>query len=371
MPSREPFRSVFMGGFECSTQRRRDGVQLDLIAATGHDRHAAGDYALAAAAELRTVRDGLRWHLIARADGSFDWSSWLPMLRAARDAGVQVIWDLHHYGIPEHLTFGTSAYTTAFARFAGHAARIHLEEVGAPPLVCPVNEISFAAWAAKERYFPELIVPTGRTKVALVESALAALAAAREAAPGLVAITAEPLISVVPAGPDCEAAATREYGYQWEALDMLAGRTHPELGGHPDAIQVAGLNFYPHNQWFIDAAGRNAGTIPMGHHLYRPLSALLVDAAERVGLPLFIAETGAEGSARSAWLHYVCGEVREAQAAGTDVRGICIYPVTAYPGWDNERPCETGLWGEADEAGARAIHGPLADELTRQQAVFA
>ena len=32
------FDSFFGAGFECSSHRRRDGHQLDLIAATGHDR---------------------------------------------------------------------------------------------------------------------------------------------------------------------------------------------------------------------------------------------------------------------------------------------------------------------------------------------
>jgi hypothetical protein len=32
---------------------------------------------------LLTVRDGLRWHLIEREPGRYDWSSWLPMLEAA------------------------------------------------------------------------------------------------------------------------------------------------------------------------------------------------------------------------------------------------------------------------------------------------
>ena len=35
------FRSFVQGGFECSTHRRRDGRRLDVIAASGHDRHAA------------------------------------------------------------------------------------------------------------------------------------------------------------------------------------------------------------------------------------------------------------------------------------------------------------------------------------------
>jgi hypothetical protein len=39
------FKSFFLGGFECSNHRRSDGRRLDLIAATGHDRWAAHDYA--------------------------------------------------------------------------------------------------------------------------------------------------------------------------------------------------------------------------------------------------------------------------------------------------------------------------------------
>ena len=41
------FESWFMAGFECSSHRRRDGVRLDLIRATGHDKHVLRDYRLA------------------------------------------------------------------------------------------------------------------------------------------------------------------------------------------------------------------------------------------------------------------------------------------------------------------------------------
>src|SRR5690606_24337765 len=110
MPSPELFSSFFIGGFECSTQRRRDGRRLDLIAATRHDRFVAQDYALSVEYGLRTLRDGLRWHLIEPAPGRFDWSSFLPMLRAARDADVQVIWDLCHYGWPDDLDIWSPAF---------------------------------------------------------------------------------------------------------------------------------------------------------------------------------------------------------------------------------------------------------------------
>ena len=40
----QSFESFFMAGFECSSHRRRDGVRLDLIRATGHDKHVLADY---------------------------------------------------------------------------------------------------------------------------------------------------------------------------------------------------------------------------------------------------------------------------------------------------------------------------------------
>src|SRR5687768_13703997 len=95
--------SFFLGGFECSTQRRADGRRLDLIESTGHGRHVVSDYAAARRQGLRVVRDGVRWHLIESHPGRYDLTSFLPMLDAAAATGVQPIWDLCHYGVPDHL----------------------------------------------------------------------------------------------------------------------------------------------------------------------------------------------------------------------------------------------------------------------------
>jgi hypothetical protein len=82
------FDSFFMAGFECATHRRRDGTRVDSVGAQQHDRFAAEDYRLSREMGLRTVRDGLRWHFIEVSPGIYDWSSWRPMLQAAREAGV-------------------------------------------------------------------------------------------------------------------------------------------------------------------------------------------------------------------------------------------------------------------------------------------
>jgi hypothetical protein len=95
---------------------------------------------------------------------------------------------------------------------------------------------------------------------------------------------------------------------------------------------------------------------------------LLADCHDRYGRPLLIAETGAEGSARAAWLHYILQEVRGARAGGADVTGVCLYPILDYPGWDNSRICPAGLFGNADAAGMRQADPNFLAELQRQQA---
>src|SRR5512138_910297 len=110
-----PFPSTFLAGFECSSHRRGDRRRLDLVKATRHDQLCAQDYALAAEHGLRGVRDGFRWHLIEPEPGRYDWDSIRPMLAAARNAGVSVIWDLCHYGYPDWLDLWSEDFPKRFA----------------------------------------------------------------------------------------------------------------------------------------------------------------------------------------------------------------------------------------------------------------
>jgi beta-glucosidase/6-phospho-beta-glucosidase/beta-galactosidase len=108
----------------------------------------------------------------------------------------------------------------------------------------------------------------------------------------------------------------------------------------------------------------------MGHHEYRPLSDMLMEVAERYSKPIFLSETGAEHSGRASWLHYVCSEVRDAMARGADFRGICWYPITAYPGWDNSRHAEAGLFSSVVADGQRNVDERLLAEFEAQRALF-
>src|SRR5205085_7659932 len=165
-------------------------------------------------------------------------------------------------------------------------------------------------------------------------------------------VWAEPLIHIAPRShrrDDVRAAEGPRQG-QFEAYDWITGRAAPELGGERSLVDLIGLNFYPHNQFY-----HNGPTIPMGHHEYRPLANMLLEVAERYGKPLFLAETGAEGSGKASWLHYVCNEVRDAMERGAPIEGICWYPITSYPGWDNSRLAETGLFSMVTADGTRHV----------------
>ena len=363
------FDSFFQAGFECSSHRRRDGVRLDLIRATAHDRHVLQDYRLCAELGFRTMRDGVRWHRVEQARGRYDWSSWMPALEAAEQLGLQIIWDLFHYGSPDHVDQSAEDFPERFTEFAMAAVEVQQSVSSRPPVVCPLNEINFMAWAVEVEYFPcANLKERGWFKRQLIRAFVSAARAIRREWPQTIIVGAEPLIHVAPHDHRRRTIrdAERNRGGMFEAYDWITGKAEPELGGDPSLLDVVGLNYYPHNQWYWEGP-----TIPMGHHQYRPLADMLLEMTERYGKPVFLSETGAEGSGRPSWLHYVCNEVRDAMARGADIRGICWYPITAYPGWDNSRHAEAGLLSTITADGTRNVDERLLAEFELQRALFA
>jgi beta-glucosidase/6-phospho-beta-glucosidase/beta-galactosidase len=292
----------------------------------------------------------------------------LPTVCAAEQEDIQIIWDLMHYGWPDDLDIFSEEFIGRFGSFAGAAARVIRQQSERVPFFCPVNEISFLAWAGgdKAQMNPFCFGKGDLLKRQLVRASIAAIEAIRAVDESARILHAEPLVHVAPNDPDVAeeiAAAAAVHAFQYQAMDMLTGRLAPELGGKPEYLDVLGLNYYPDNQWLL-----SGNTIPMGHHRYRPMRELLQECYSRYRRPLFISETGAEGSARPAWLYYVVREVRAAQLSGVQLDGICLYPVLDYPGWYNDRPCETGLLGVQDQHGQRHFYRPLLDEMVSSAA---
>ena len=341
------FRSFLMGGFECSSHRLRPrggeivGRRLDMIAAIDHDRFAARDYRQLSGYGIRTVRDGFRWHLIDRA-GSYDWTSVVPMLDAARQTGTQVIWDLLHYGWPDDLDIWSPRFVDRFASFAGACANIVRDRSDEVPFYCPVNEISFFSWGggdagylnpfANGRGF-ELKVQLARAAIAAMDSILSVDSRARF-------VHCDPVINVVtdPARPWDAGVAEGHRQSQFQGWDLLSGRMWPQIGGHERYLDIIGVNYYFNNQWI-----HGGPPIDTGHPLYKPFSKILTETYARYGKPILIAETGIEDERRGAWFRYVSEQARLAMQAGVPLEAICLYPVVDHPGWDDDRMCHNGL----------------------------
>lgn len=366
------FRSFFQGGFECSTHRycvRGKERRLDLIGATQHDRFVLNDYRSARMYGMTTVRDGIRWHLIEKSPGQYDFSSWVPMLEAAQQADVEVIWDLFHFGWPDDIDIFTPEFVDRFATFANAAARILRIETSGTRFVAPTNEISFLSWAGGDKgfIFPHKKKRADELKRQLVRAAIAGIKAVRTEIPDVRLVHPEPVIHIV-ADPGRPRDAGKAEGYrmsQFQAWDMMTGRMCPELGGADEYLDIVGVNFYDRNEWI-----HNDDPIPRDHPLYRPFQDILMEVYERYRRPMMVAETGTEDEERPAWLRYVADQVRAAMERGIPMHGICLYPVVNHPGWVDNRHCCNGLFDYASEEGVRPVYQPLAAELERQQEIF-
>lgn len=353
-------------------------MRLDLIEATEHDRYAAMDYERLGAMGFRTTREGVRWHLVESRPGHYDFSSVASVAAAARATGTQVIWDLCHFGWPDHLELFSPEFVPRLAAYGLAFVKWLTRETDAPIFLVPINEISFFSWASGEEgsMYP---FATGRgfeLKAHLVRASVETMKAIWQVSAQVRFVHVDPIINVVahPRHPE-EARAAEAYRLsQYQAFDMISGRVWPELGGQEKYLDIVGINYYPHNQWFYDLKGgkriRKFTPISRRNPRYRPFRKMLAEVYARYERPLLIAETGSENRARASWLRYICQETQAAMAKGVPLEALCLYPILNHPGWVDDRHCYNGLWDYADARGNREIYKPLATEIRRWMPEF-
>src|SRR5438874_10121484 len=117
------FQSFFMAGFECSTHRLRSGRRLDIVASTKHDQFALQDYERLREMGMAVAREGVRWHLVESVPGRYDFSSVQTIVRAAKATETQIIWDLCHFGWPNHIDILKPEFVTSLANYAAAFAQ--------------------------------------------------------------------------------------------------------------------------------------------------------------------------------------------------------------------------------------------------------
>jgi len=370
------FSSFWMAGFESACHVNSKGVRLDMIHATQHDRFLDDDYANLLHMGIRSVRETVRWHLVEKSPGVFDFASVDPMLEAARRHKIQLVWDLCHYGWPNGLDIFDQAFIDRFARFARAVAQHVRDGSEEVPLYTPINEISFFAWAAGEVgwFYPYGKGRGGELKRQLIRACIAGIEAIWDVDARARIVAVEPVIHVVPPTdrPELAAEAAAYRNSQFEAADMLIGAMCPELGGNPRYLDVLGVNFYHDNQWEHPGGRKIAWHIHPRDPRWRPFHLLLKEVYERYQRPIFIAETSHVGVGRAEWIRELTDEVVKAVTIGVPVHAVCLYPIIDRFEWDDPAHWHnSGLWDFAPDANGnfiRVLNEPYAVEYRRSQA---
>ena len=365
------FDSFWMAGFESSTHITRAGVRLDMIEATQHDRFVAEDYARLRGFGMTTIRDAIRWHLIDRG-GDYDFSSLAPMVEAAQQESVQVIWDVCHYGWPDGVDIFSPKFVNRFERFCGAVARFIKHYTDGVPFYAPINEISFLSWAAGQVGFihPCRIHQGVPLKDQLVRAAIAGIEAIWAVDRRARITHVDPIMHVITprAQPELATAAVAQHASQFEAWDMLSGATKPELGGHPRYLDIIGVNYYHANQWEYPSDRLRWEDTPRDER-WIPFSRLAADVYRRYRRPLFVAETGHFGVGRAAWANEIAAEVLLARQSAIPIEGICFYPIIDRTDWEDPNHWHNcGLWDlQRDSQGRleRIICAGFQSELLR------
>lgn len=373
--ARQMFESFFIAGFEGATGIDRHGRWFDQIVATAHDRQVENDYRLIAEAGFRAARECIRWPLVDLGHNRYDFRTVQPMVDAARNNGVDVIWDLFHFGYPADLDLLGPDASRRFAEYCAAVVRYLAVEIDTTIWITPINEPSYFAFAAGgcKLFAPHLEGRAPELKRALVSAAIAGINAIRATQSGVRFINVDPLCHVcAPAGrPDLDMAAVAfNDRHVFEAWDMLSGRICPELGGSPSHLDVVGVNYYWTNQWELEGpVGADGVSMPLADRDPRrvPLRELIVGVMDRYGPSVLISETGHFGPSRADWLLELTGEMRALNRIDRAPMGVCLYPIMGMTDWhDTAQWLPMGLWESSigsDGVTRRHVHAPMLEAL--------
>lgn len=363
------FNTFFIGGYECADHINRSGERINLLQETQHDIRVTEDYEALCALGIKTVREGICWSNVEKSAGIFDFSEVYNRIKAAESFGIQQIWDLIHFGYPDGLYPTHPHFCDRFTALCQAFATFYKENAKQDLYVVPINEISFLSWHSGDvRGTVPFAVNSGwDIKYHLCKAAILGIKTLKEVDPDCVIVLVEPLVKI-----HCDENTSLEHAnelnsHQFQAMDIIAGRMCPELGGSEDFLDILGFNYYWNCQWRA-----NGETLdwPETEPLRMPVSDLLQIAYERYRKPIFLSETGHFGSGRVPWIEEITSECLIARENGVDFNGICIYPITDRPDWDDLTSYSNcGIW-DLDALGNRVPTQEYIDAVIEAQTQF-
>ncbi len=326
---------------------------VDCAETTGHSDRWRDDLDAVLDAGVRTLRYPVRWHRIEAEPGRFDWTETDRVLGHLHDAGARPIIDLiHHTSYPAWLRggFGDPRFRDAFVRF-GEAVAARYPWLPAYTLFNEPFATLFLAgheglWPPYDRGLPGF--------VRLLRNVLPAVTTLgqcyRELLPSAEHVWVDTCERHSGAGSANEEYAALANDRRFVVLDLVLGvnvtteraavRALVDAGGEDllavadgtFSIDVLGLDYYPHSEWYYDERGSRAPSpYPAG------FAAVAKEYAARYPVPLMLSETNIRGlpSDQATWLRYIVDQYEQAQGAGLPMRGLCWFPHVDSCDWDS------------------------------------
>lgn len=363
------FNSFIWAGYECCYALPKDKKRLDLLKSTKHDEYCRLDYHLIKDLGITTVREGLSWSMIDKGNGTYDFSRFEKMLQIGKDEGIQQIWDLNHFDYPEDLDGFSPQFVTRFSLYAREAIKRIREYQSGTIYIAPWNEISFTAWMSADQgnWAP---FTTGRNngfkfKTQMVRAVIAAIEAIWDVDKNVRFIHVDPLMRRHPKEPASVKAKAVAHEFndiiRFEAWDMIAGKTFPELGGNPKYLDILGINYYFHNQmWILSPTKEHPEihdtTMDWNSRDRVPFGDMLREVYQRYKRPMVLTETGSYGDLRFRWWTRILQEIDETLADRLPIYGVCSYPTVDKPATIDWLFVNSGLWDfDGDDPTLRRI----------------
>src|SRR5262249_1804474 len=194
------FPTFFLTGFECSTFVWKDQRRKDYVTLTAHDRHLEADYERVLDLGIGVVREAIRWPVVDRAGGRYDWTTVDPLLKVMEECRITPIWDLCHYGFPDGCDPLSEECLPRFVDYCRAVAEYVGPRTREPRFLTPVNELTFTSDAATdmEWFYPWAKGRCEEMKVALCRMAIEGVKAIQQVIPDARMVHVDPIIHEVP-----------------------------------------------------------------------------------------------------------------------------------------------------------------------------
>lgn len=374
---------IWGAGIECSFIPH---LKVDQFEWTGHDQFWRDDFKRAKEElGISALRYSLPWHKIAPQRGQFDWKIADERIGAARDMGIDLYFDIMHFGTPQWLAqaAGDPEFPEALEAYT---EAIVSRYRGAITTWCPCNEPlvlalfsgDFGFWPPHSRKWKGYMPVLSR----IVQGVNRSIRAIRRTQPEATVLLCDNVENYKTRDAELEVEVRRRNLRRFLVLDLLLGRVdreHPLFNwliayglaeidlewfrANPQTPDVLGLDYYPNSDWHLEKFGaairqRRAenpvGVYGIGQAYYN-----------RFGLPMMITETSEDGQPinREIWLEQTVNDCRRLRSEGIPMNGYFWWPLFDQLDWDGAL---THRVGKIHEVGLFHLKRQLDGTLARQ-----